>query len=84
MQGSIESTRINERKKKQTYLIKNVIEQGYDPDTFTEYLHQEKHEGENIDIWTTEELETMVVLFKRSLIENNEQEKLNAMLEELT
>ena len=83
MQEFLTNNEINERKKKQAYLIKNIIEEAYDPEAFTEFLHQERHEGENIDNWTIEELETMVVLFKRTNIDYNEKEKLNAKLEEL-
>lgn len=83
MQEYLESSALNERKKKQAYLIKNIIEEGYDPEEFTEFLHKDRAEGENIDTWTIEELETMVVLFKRSLTDTHETEKLNAQLEEL-
>lgn len=83
MQEFLETSATNERKRKQAYLIKNIIEEGYDPDAFTEFLHQEKHEGENIDNWTIEELETMVVLFKRSLEDLSAADRLNFLLEEL-
>lgn len=83
MQEFLTNCEINERKKKQNYLIKNIIEEGYDPEAFTEFLHKERDEGENIDNWTIEELETMVVLFKRSENETNEKEKLNTQLEDL-
>jgi len=56
----------NERRKKQEYLIRNIIEGNYDPDAFSEFLNQEKHDGQNIDNWNLEELETMVGLFKKA------------------
>lgn len=55
-----------ERKKKQEYLIKNVIQIGLDPDLFANFLQNEKTDGAMIDNWTQEELETMVSLFKRT------------------
>ena len=83
MQDYLTNNELNERKKKQAYCIKNIIEEGFDPDAFSDFLHSEREEGENIDNWTIEELETMVVLFKRKFIEENEKEKLNSKLEEL-
>lgn len=79
----MESSSLNERKKKQAYLIKNVIEEGYEPDAFTDFLHQERQGGENIDNWTIEELETMVVLFKKTIANHSEKEKLESKLEEI-
>ena len=56
----------NERRKKQEYLIKHVIEGDYDPDDFSSFLNGEKPNGQNIDNWNLEELETMVGLFKKA------------------
>ena len=83
MEEFLQTSADNERKKKQQYLIKHVIEQGADPEAFSEYLRSERTDGENIDNWSIEELETMVVLFKRALAENSEAEQINAKLEDL-
>lgn len=79
----MEDIEINERKKKQNYLIKNIIEKGYDPDEFTEFLHSKRTDGENIDNWSLEELETMVLQFKKETAKSDNSEKLNFKLEEL-
>lgn len=42
---------------KQKYLRENVLEKGYDPDKFMEFLTMKKGEqGINLDIWTLQEL----------------------------
>lgn len=42
---------------KQKYLRENVLEKGYDPDKFMEFLIMKKgNEGINLDIWSFEEL----------------------------
>lgn len=83
MENFLDANVANERKKKQVYLIANIIEQGYNPDAFSDFLRMERAEGENIDTWSIEELETMVVLFKRSLADQNESERINFKLEDL-
>lgn len=83
MQEFIESTALNERKKKQTYLIKNIIEQSHDPDAFSQFLHSQRQDGEDIDNWTIEELESMVALYKRSVVDTSDFERFNFLLEDL-
>lgn len=62
----------NERKKKQEYLIKNIIDDNFDADAFAFFLQSEREDGALIDNWDMEELETMVVLFKREHQSANE------------
>lgn len=62
------------RKRKQDYLRKNIIEAGYKAEEFGEFITAQKHEGENIDNWTFDELETMVALFKKTSINQSFEE----------
>lgn len=55
------------RLQKQQYLVEHIINEGYDADSFSEFVNQERPNGQNVDQWTLEELETMVILFKRAL-----------------
>lgn len=54
-----------ERQAKKAFLRQEVVEQGYEPDVFTEFI--EKERGADVDIWTIEELKDCVERFKRSL-----------------
>eukprot|EP00826_Nyctotherus_ovalis_P040278 TRINITY_DN3952_c0_g1_i3.p1 TRINITY_DN3952_c0_g1~~TRINITY_DN3952_c0_g1_i3.p1 ORF type:complete len:179 (+),score=36.28 TRINITY_DN3952_c0_g1_i3:27-563(+) len=54
-----------ERKTKQLYLHKVIIESGYNPNTFIEYISSVKHEGSNVDNWTLDELKALVLDYKR-------------------
>lgn len=71
----------NDRKRKQEFLVKQILEQGF-ADNFSEYLRAEKTGGEDINNWTFEELETMVILFKRSIKNTNPTLALHFKLEE--
>ena len=54
---------------KQKYLRENVLEKGYDPDKFMEFLTMKKgEEGINLENWTYEEL---IEVTKEFLINNN-------------
>lgn len=55
----------SERQAKKAYLRKEVIEQGYEPDQFTEFIEREK--GADVDEWTMQELQACVERFKLSL-----------------
>jgi hypothetical protein len=66
MDEYIQNDKISEQKKKQEYLIKHIIKGNYDPHSFSEFLDLQKIDGQNIDNWNLEELETMVALFKRT------------------
>ena len=49
---------------KQTFLRKEIIDKGYDPEHFAEYLSKMKKEGKNIENWLITELEKMVINYK--------------------
>lgn len=55
------------RIKKQNYLREEIIQKGQDPEEFMAFLKNQKPNGENIDVWSLNDLETMVDLFKRTL-----------------
>ena len=61
-----------ERQAKKAFLRKEVIEQGYQPDTFTEFIEREK--GADVDLWTMEELKDCVDRFKRSFKQTDSEE----------
>lgn len=44
-----------DRKTKQVYLRTEVVEKGYDPEKFAEYLDLKKNQGSNIDNWSLPE-----------------------------
>lgn len=54
-------------KKKQTYLRTEILEKGYDPSKFVEYLSQQKTDGEDIDTWTFQDLKDAVQVY----VQNN-------------
>jgi hypothetical protein len=83
MEEYIESDERNERRNKQEYLIKNIIEAQYDPEAFSDFLSKEKENGQDIDNWNIEELETMVALFRRLFPNSNTAEQLQRKLEGL-
>lgn len=56
-----------ERKRKQEFLKASILQSDFDPEHFSAFLVQERTDGEQIDNWTFEELETMVALYKRTL-----------------
>jgi hypothetical protein len=56
-----------ERKRKQEYLKSTILQSDFDPEHFSAFMMQERTDGEQIDNWTIEELETMVALYKRHL-----------------
>ena len=49
---------------KQTFLRKEIIEKGYDPLHFAEYLNKKKKDGINIENWLITELEEMIINYK--------------------
>jgi hypothetical protein len=51
MEEFINNGHLNEQKKKQEYLIAHIINGSYDPDAFSDFLDQEKKDGQNIDNW---------------------------------
>ena len=62
--------------KKQLYLRTEILEEGYDPQEFNDYMCSIRNE-ENIDLnnWTLEELTKVVNSFKARNNDNNENEK---------
>lgn len=65
MDEYIEKEEANQRKKKQDYLRQNILESDFDPAEFSEFITSRKEEGQNVDNWEFEELETLVAIFKR-------------------
>jgi hypothetical protein len=47
-------------KKKQVYLRKNIMEAGYDPSHFADFMSEQREEGEDIDNWSLDSLKEMV------------------------
>jgi hypothetical protein len=47
-------------KQKQQYLRANIIEVGYDPSHFTDFMSEQREEGEDIDNWSFSSLQDMV------------------------
>lgn len=59
-------------KAKQLFLRTEIIDGGYDPIDFTEYLEEIKNDGSNLDNWTLEELQSAVMKFKEDNGKNGE------------
>jgi len=51
---------------KQNYLRKEIIEKGYSPERFSEYLSEIKPDGVNIDVWKIDDLKDAVKKFVES------------------
>lgn len=60
-------------KEKQAYLRSEIIEKGYDPGDFVEYLTQRRENGEDIDVWTMDELQEEVRGFIKSIQEDTQE-----------
>lgn len=71
------------RKLKQEFLIKSIIEEDYDANKFTEYIAEKRYNGEDIDNWTLDELETEVEMFKYQLEEKNPHLALKHLLDDI-
>jgi len=54
-----------ERKIKQTYLREAIVDAGYNPDRFIQYLVSIKENGADVDNWTLSELQSEVKTYKR-------------------
>jgi hypothetical protein len=50
----------DETRQKQLFLRKNIIERGYDPLPFTDYLSQQRENGHDIENWSLKDLEEVV------------------------
>lgn len=53
-------------KQKQLYLRKNIIEAGYDPAHFADFMSEQRDEGEDIDNWSFSSLKEMVGKYIRN------------------
>ena len=67
-----ESIVIEARHLKQTYLKENIIQAGYDAEAFVKFMADQRPNGENIEVWTYEDLIDVVQEFKHQI--NNETE----------
>jgi hypothetical protein len=45
---------------KQTYLREHILDKGYDAEAFVDFLYDKKENGNDISIWTLEELQSCV------------------------
>ena len=51
---------------KQAFLYKEIIDGGYSPEDFQEYLENENpHAGMNLDLWPMEQLKIVTEKFKQ-------------------
>lgn len=57
-------------KKKQAYLRSEIIEGGFDPGEFVEYLATQRENGEDVEVWSMQSLEDMVEQFKTHLADS--------------
>lgn len=58
-----------ETTKKQHYLVNKIINRGYNPDDFVEFISKKKEHGDDIQNWTMDELKDLVDEFVDSLPE---------------
>lgn len=56
----------DELKEKQVFLRKQIIDQGFDPDEFGEFIVSKKEHGEDLNNWEKDELIEIVKEFKDS------------------
>lgn len=57
----------NQTKEKQMYLRTAIVEEGYEPEKFVDFLTTKREDGADIDTWTMEDLKKMVAEFKKSM-----------------
>ena len=53
-----------EREKKQNLLKTEIIQSGYRPQDFVDFVNKIKEEGSDVDNWTYEELEELIRQFR--------------------
>lgn len=58
-------------KRKQAYLRQEIIEGGFDPGEFVEYLASQRDNGEDVEVWSMQSLEDMVERFKEKIAPEN-------------
>ena len=51
-----EVAEVNDRLKKQSYLIEKIINLGYDVSAFSEFMMKQKEGGDNVDNYTYDEI----------------------------
>ena len=51
---------------KQTFLRTEILEKGYDPSDFTDFLSQKRSDGDDLDNWSKKSLEFAVQDFQNS------------------
>ena len=61
----------SEIEEKQQYLKSEILDQGYDADKFSEYICTIKENGTDLNNWTLEELQNIVISFKKQEKEMN-------------
>lgn len=72
-----------ERRRKQEYLKQEILESNFDPEQFSDFMASERVDGDQIDNWSYEELETMVTLYKRQIKARQPQLDLAFKLEDI-
>lgn len=81
MDEFIQSELRKARRQKQEFLKTRILDEGYDADAFIELLISERAEGQDVNSWTFDELETRAIVFQKS--NPQPKEKLVFGLEEL-
>jgi hypothetical protein len=59
-------------KRKQMYLRSEIIEGGFDPGEFVEFLAGQRDNGEDVEVWSMQSLEYMVEQFKQRIAPKQE------------
>ena len=57
---------------KQKYLNENILQENYSPEIFIEFLEEKREDGGDVDSWTLEELEEVVLEFKNIIAKQKE------------
>jgi hypothetical protein len=65
------------RNQKQTYLYTNIVEAGYDAESFAQYMQSNRENGMEIDNWSFEDLVTVVHTFRQAHSHQAEQPELS-------
>lgn len=60
-----------------------ILESNFDPEQFSDFMASERVDGDQIDNWSYEELETMVTLYKRQIKARQPQLELAFKLEDI-
>ena len=70
---------------KQNFLVKEIIEQNYSPEKFSDYMANLKEDGTDLNNWTLEELQQVVISFKNkeNLEGSNSEENIEKEVENI-